>query len=38
MWSKKTVVAIVGVAIIAVKLLTFKVHPCSPEMEENLRR
>ena len=37
MGNKKTVLVIVGLALVALNLLTFKVGPCSPEIEEQLR-
>lgn len=37
MFNKKAVLVTVGVALVALNLLTFKVGPCSPEIEEQLR-
>lgn len=37
MFNKKAVLVIVGVALVTLNLLTFKVGPCSPELEETLR-
>lgn len=37
MFNKKAVLVIVGVALVTLNLLTFKVGPCSPELEEKLR-
>ena len=37
MCNKKTVLGIVGLALVVIKVLTFKVGPCSPEIEEQLR-
>ena len=37
MFNKKAVLVIVGVSLVTLKILSFKVGPCSPELEETLR-